>query len=97
MSEATRIKLKIAGQEYGLKADESEQEKLLETADAVSERIKQLQKAGLGSIQRAATMAAFQFAYELAGVKQEADFTEDSDAYLDRIDRLIGQIDEVLQ
>ena len=98
MSASTRLKLKIAGLDFSLKAQERDIERLQQVAQEVDQRIQELQNSGLGSAQRAAVMAAFQYAYESFGIKDMPNIDAEGCADLrERVDSMIAQIDEVLQ
>ena len=68
MSDSHTLRLTIAGQTFGLKANKDSEIDLKDVSTEVNARIQKLQAAGLGSTQRASIMAAFQLAYELKQV-----------------------------
>ena len=96
---AERIKIKIGGQEFGIKAQADDEESLQQAAAEVERRVQEFQKAGIGSTQRAVSMAAFHLAYELheaLGNPPQPDAKGES-AVRDRLAHMISRIDEAIK
>lgn len=93
---AATLEVVLANEKFRLKAPAENHAKLLEVAEAVNQRIQSLhQDGGALTIQRAALMAAFQFAFELDEVTlrsgmSQSDFREAAE----KIDSLIAQIEK---
>ena len=96
---AERIKIKIGGQEFGIKAQPGEEEKLQRAADEVEKRVQEFQQAGIGSTQRAVSMAAFHLAFELheaLGNPPQPDPKAEGEVR-DRLDSMISRINEAIK
>ncbi len=90
------LEFSLGGEKVRLRASEDEHESLRAIAGAVNARIHDLrQKGGALTLQRAAVMAAFQFACEMneiessAGLTKQArkDMTKKIDAMISRIEK----------
>ena len=97
MSEPMRIQLKIAGQSFTLKAPEEEHERLERIAGEVESRVKEVQASGISSPQRAALMAAFQFAYDLDEAPAVTSKKDDQQKARKKLESLISRLDEAME
>ena len=96
MSEPMRIQLKIAGQSFTLKAPEEEHERLERIAGEVESRVQEVQASGISSPQRAALMAAFQFAYDLDQAPT-ATSKDDQQKARKKLESLISRLDDAME
>ncbi|OPZ22355.1 MAG: Cell division protein ZapA [candidate division BRC1 bacterium ADurb.BinA364] len=90
------ISLSIGGEEIRVRADPARHDRLRETAAEVQRRMQELLDAGTArSAQKAALMAAFQFAYEILERRARGGMSKEEEAALEgRIERMIARIDD---
>lgn len=96
---AEHIKIKIGGQVFGIKAQPGDDERLQQAADEVERRVQEFQKAGIGSTQRAVSMAAFHLAYELheaSGGPPQTDAKAEGEVR-ERLDSMISRINDAIK
>ena len=92
------LELNLCGERFRLRAGPGSHERLRQVAERVNQRIDELRKGGGAlTLQRASLMAAFQFAYEFEELGGRVELSGDErDAMTQKIDDLIGMIDENL-
>jgi cell division protein ZapA (FtsZ GTPase activity inhibitor) len=95
----TLLEFSLGGEKVRLRAADEEHEALRATAEAVNTRINDLrQKGGALTLQRAAVMAAFQFACEMNEMENSAGLTKEARAEMTaKIDAMISRIDAGLR
>ena len=93
------LEFSLGGEKVRLRASQEEHESLLAIAQNVNARIHDLrQKGGALTLQRAAVMAAFQFACEMNEIESSAGLSKEARSEMtDKIDAMISRIDKGLK
>jgi cell division protein ZapA (FtsZ GTPase activity inhibitor) len=97
VKELITVNVKVYGQEFKIKAHESEVDLIQKAADLATKRMQQISESGIVAIHRVSIMAAFQFAYELLQEKENTPLSAGDKNVNSRVDRLISRIDEALK
>jgi len=93
------LELILGGERFRLRALDAAHPRLLEVAEIVNKRLKELVEGGAAlTLQRASLTAAFQFAYELKEMQDRVELTgEERSSLAKRIEGIIASIDRGLQ
>ena len=86
------VAIKICGQEFRLRMAAEDREKAQQVALMVEERVHERRSQGIFSDFRAALIAAFEFSFDLAGMKEEL---ERNPLATQKLERLIEQLDQI--
>jgi cell division protein ZapA (FtsZ GTPase activity inhibitor) len=98
MSGSEKILIQMAGQEFRIAPPGGDADRLRRMAAHVSEKVAAIEKAGVVASHRSALLAALEIAFELYEHRETEPALSETDLSeaQSRLDRVIGQIDEVL-